>query len=78
MLLTGQINRPAEVFRQARPLGEGGFAVTYLATDRSTGRICVIKELSWAKIDDWKFIELFEREARVLANLNHPQNSRIH
>lgn len=56
-----------------RPLGEGGFAVTYLATDRTTGRNCVIKELSWARIDDWKFIELFEREARVLANLNHPQ-----
>lgn len=56
-----------------RPLGEGGFATTYLATDHSTGRNCVIKELSWAKVDDWKFIELFEREARVLANLNHPQ-----
>lgn len=56
-----------------RPLGEGGFATTYLATDHSSGRNCVIKELSWAKVDDWKFIELFEREARVLANLNHPQ-----
>lgn len=56
-----------------RPLGEGGFAKTYLAVDHSTSRNCVIKELSWAKVDDWKFIELFEREARVLANLNHPQ-----
>jgi serine/threonine protein kinase len=56
-----------------RPLGEGGFATTYLANDQNTGRTCVIKELSWAKVDDWKFIELFEREARVLSNLDHPQ-----
>ncbi|MCI0445147.1 hypothetical protein L0152_18305, partial [bacterium] len=60
-------------YEVVRPLGEGGFATTYLAVDHSTGRNCVIKELSWAKVDDWKFIELFEREARVLANLNHPQ-----
>jgi serine/threonine protein kinase len=56
-----------------RLLGEGGFAKTFLALDHNTGRNCVIKELSWAKVEDWKFIELFEREARVLANLNHPQ-----
>ena len=54
-------------------LGEGGFARTYLAIDHNTGGNCVIKELSWTKVEDWKFIELFEREARVLANLNHPQ-----
>ncbi|MCI0616387.1 serine/threonine protein kinase, partial [bacterium] len=60
-------------YELVRPLSEGGFATTYLATDRTTGRNCVIKELSWSKVDDWKFIELFEREARVLANLNHPQ-----
>jgi serine/threonine protein kinase len=71
-------HQPAETrlkdrYELIRPLGEGGFATTYLATDHSTGRNCVIKELSWAKVDDWKFIELFEREARVLANLNHPQ-----
>src|SRR5262245_4995488 len=56
-----------------QPLGEGGFAKTFLALDHNTGRNCVIKELSWAKVEDWKFIELFEREARVLSNLNHPQ-----
>lgn len=53
-------------------LGEGGFAITYLALDRSTGQRCVVKELSWKWADDWKTIELFEREAHVLAGLNHP------
>jgi serine/threonine protein kinase len=60
-----------------RLLGEGGFASTYQALDHQTNQHCVIKELSWNKVEDWKFIELFEREARVLSNLNHPQIPRF-
>jgi serine/threonine protein kinase len=60
-----------------RLLGEGGFASTYQAIDHQTNQHCVIKELSWNKVEDWKFIELFEREARVLSNLDHPQIPRF-
>jgi serine/threonine protein kinase len=54
-------------------LGEGGFAETFLAHDRETGSACVLKILSWKDIPDWKVIELFEREARVLSQMKHAQ-----
>src|SRR5512136_1427629 len=53
-------------------LGQGGFATTYLALDTATQRECAIKCLSFRKIEEWKTCELFEREARVLKNLDHP------
>jgi len=53
-------------------LGEGGFAQTFLALDHRTGTKCVLKIVDWKEIPDWKFLELFEREARVLSQLNHP------
>ncbi len=58
-------------------IGEGGFAETFLALDHSTGRECVLKQLSWKDIPDWKVIELFEREARVLSQIDHPQIPRF-
>ena len=54
-------------------LGRGGFATTYLAVDTETQQKCAIKCLSFRKIEEWKTWELFEREARILKNLDHPQ-----
>jgi serine/threonine protein kinase len=54
-------------------LGRGGFATKYLAVDTKTQQQCAIKCLSFRKIKEWKTLELFEREARVLKNLDHPQ-----
>lgn len=54
-------------------LGHGGFTTTYRAFDRESQRECAIKCLSFRKIEDWKTLELFEREAKVLKNLDHPQ-----
>lgn len=53
-------------------LGEGGFATTYRCDDTSTGRAVAVKELHLHRVEDWKSVELFEREARVLAGLAHP------
>ena len=53
-------------------LGEGGIATTYAAKDINTGEQVAIKVLSLQHITDWKILELFEREAKVLAQLNHP------
>lgn len=58
-------------YRIERELGWGGFATTYLATDLDTQQTCVVKELSIRKVRDWKSVELFEREAKILKNLNH-------
>jgi serine/threonine protein kinase len=54
-----------------RALGAGGFGMTYLAR-RGDGEAVVLKQLRLARMTDWKALELFEREARVLAALSHP------
>jgi ankyrin repeat protein len=51
-------------------LGEGGSGVTYRALDTTTGQLVALKALSLHQIDDWKAIELFEREAQVLSSLD--------
>jgi serine/threonine protein kinase len=52
--------------------GEGSFGVTYRATDAASGAEVIVKELRVEKLDDWKALELFEREGEVLATLSHP------
>ena len=53
-------------------LGEGNSGVTYRATMKSNKQIA-LKAMSLRNIGDWKLIELFEREAKILAKLNHPR-----
>ncbi len=60
-----------------RLLGQGGFGRTYLASDTERfGEVCVLKEFvpsSRAEYIVQKSRELFEREAKVLYQINHPQ-----
>ncbi len=53
-------------------LGEGGSSTTYEAVDLQTHQLVALKALSLQKMNDWKVLELFEREANVLSKLNHP------
>ncbi|WP_310427433.1 serine/threonine-protein kinase [Chamaesiphon sp. VAR_48_metabat_135_sub] len=53
-------------------LGQGGIATTYAAKDLETDAIVAIKVMLLRRAQDWKAIELFEREAKILAQLNHP------
>jgi serine/threonine protein kinase len=53
-------------------LGEGGSGTTYRAQIVGTERFVALKQLSLVRMDDWKAIDLFEREAQILAQLNHP------
>lgn len=53
-------------------LGKGGFGTVYRATDRSLDREVAFKELHPALTVDPEFIERFQREARVVARLKHP------
>jgi hypothetical protein len=59
-------------FELERPLGQGTFGTTHLARERATGRAVAIKCLSLGGLPEWKPVELFEREARVLRSLDHP------
>ena len=53
-------------------LGAGSQGHTYRAIDRVSGDEVAVKVLSLGKASDWKSFELFEREAKVLAGLDHP------
>lgn len=55
-----------------RELGRGGMGVTYLARDRTLGRIIVLKVVSRALRSDSVARKRFLREARALAFLKHP------
>src|SRR5262252_2660075 len=52
-------------------LGTGGMGEVYQATDGKLGRSVAIKLLPEAFTHDTERIARFEREARVLASLNH-------
>jgi serine/threonine protein kinase len=59
-------------YRIVAPLGQGGMGTTYEAEDLTNYQRVAIKVLSLRQIKEWKVLELFEREARILANLEHP------
>jgi ankyrin repeat protein/Tol biopolymer transport system component len=54
-------------------LGRGGVGTTYEAEDQEgPGKRVALKQLNVRNLGDWKLFELFEREARTLAQLVHP------
>ena len=59
-------------------LGSGGMGDVYQATDGKLGRSVAIKLLPEAFARDADRAARFEREARVLASLNHPNIAAIH
>src|SRR6476660_9512208 len=59
-------------------LGTGGMGEVYQAIDCKLGRSVAIKLLPEAFTHDIERIARFEREARVLASLNHPNIAGIY
>ena len=53
-------------------IGEGGMGVVFAGTHRTLGRSVAIKQLPWDVLNHTTTSELFDREARVLASLDHP------
>src|SRR5262244_2433688 len=53
-------------------IGSGGMGDVYQATDTKLGRSVAIKFLPEAFSHDTERVARFQREARVLASLNHP------
>ena len=65
-------------YHVSRELGRGGMGVVYLATDTRLDRQVAIKALPAELASDPARLERFEREARTLAQLNHPNLAGIH
>lgn len=53
-------------------IGKGGMGVVYLASQRALGRNVVIKVLPRSFVDDTEALGRFEREARGMSRLQHP------
>jgi Tol biopolymer transport system component len=60
------------------PIGAGGMGEVYRAHDSKLGRDVAIKVLPQAFAADPDRLARFEREARLLAALNHPNIAQIH
>ena len=59
-------------------IGEGGMGQVYRATDTQLGRDVALKILPDAFAADPDRLARFQREAQVLASLNHPNIAQIH
>ena len=60
------------------PIGKGGMGEVYRARDGKLGRDVAIKVLPEEFAKDKERLARFEREAKLLASLNHPNIATIH
>ena len=65
-------------FRLAEKIGEGGMGLVYRALDTKLNRHVAVKILPDAFARDPERLARFEREAKMLASLNHPNIAAIH
>ncbi len=65
-------------YRIRAKLGEGGMGAVYRATDTKLGREVAIKVLPAAFAADPELMARLQREAKVLASLNHPNIAAIY
>ncbi len=66
---------PYEITRE---IGRGGMGVVYLARDTKLDRDVAIKALPPEVVDDEDKLSRFEREAKLLASINHPNIATIY
>ncbi|HEU4323767.1 MAG TPA: serine/threonine-protein kinase [Roseiflexaceae bacterium] len=59
-------------------LGQGGMATVYRGTDQQLHRPVAIKVLSAALAGDPDYVDRFRQEARLIANLRHPNIAQVY
>lgn len=74
-LTTGAQIGPYEI---KSPLGEGGMGIVFRALDTKLQREVALKLLPDHFVDDPERLARFQREAQILASLNHPNIAQIH
>lgn len=52
-------------------VGEGAQGATFTGLDLKTGAKVAVKVFDFSRANDWKAVDLFEREAKTLARLEH-------
>jgi eukaryotic-like serine/threonine-protein kinase len=72
------LGRQLSSYRVLSLLGVGGMGEVYEARDTKLGRNVAIKVLPAAFVNDPERLSRFQREARMLAALNHPNIATIH
>ncbi len=72
------IGKTLSHFKITAKLGEGGMGVVYRAQDSKLDREVAIKVLPADFTQDPERLARFEREAKVLASLNHQNIAAIH
>jgi len=65
-------------YRVIRPLGKGGMGEVYLARHEQMGKLYALKLISPGRAADSEFRKRFAVEARVMADLEHPNIIRVH
>jgi eukaryotic-like serine/threonine-protein kinase len=76
--MTAEAGQILAHYRLVRKIGEGGMGVVYDALDTKLGRHVAIKVLPVSVAQDAAKLQRFEREAKLLAALDHPNIAAIH
>ena len=71
-VITSLVGQEIETYRIEKLLGAGGMGEVYLARDLKLGRMVALKVLPWQFVVDGDRLSRFQREARALSALNHP------
>ncbi len=76
--MTGMVGRSMGHYHVVEKIGEGGMGDVYRATDGVLGRDVALKFISEDFSGDQERLFRFEKEARFLAALNHPNIATLH